>query len=541
MTKQTYWPETVIFWGAGATQALGFPTTKRQGELLKSLSEISCKEDYHRKLESFEFFTGEYLEEMAVLLYILDDDIESDGSSERRITKISEDQYEKAKTLFNLQDREDIIDLVVNLRYTYDFSALKQLLKLCTKEAETLVMTTFNLIDYHIGNNEGLVIRGKDTKLFLETRRLLGARNALIMLIVSSMTGAYLNALGSKREVVRKYKRFAEGLTSYMQEEAGDRRDLPQNERDFYLFSYAVISLNWDHFLNWMIFNAHKDFNDDPRNDCFAGRHIRLKFFNDFAIMMGLRKLRRENDGESTAKIWYPYNETVVQRINDPDYNYDKIVRMGKYYYPHGCLAWRCCPNCGSMIGSFGDDWQEDSKSLFPPSLVPTFRKIANRTDLESKNFQDGKYDVISCSYCDAKTELKDTVLMMQSAVKSNIPSALRIIQADINASLQYTKHIIFMGYRLPPDDLVWRSILLARKGDVKVSVVLGTNGPGHWQYCSDTSDVEGADEEIIKTFFEVFKTDKEGSGKNIRFYTRGIPNVFDDIEIKDLLDWQGC
>lgn len=538
MTQNKKWPETVIFWGAGATHALGFPITARQGDLLIRLSEISREEDYLEKLEEFEFFTGSYLEEMADLLYILDDDINAGSFSERMVTNISDSQLKKAQELFDLDCEDRILNLVVNLRYTYDFSALKQLLKRCTKDRDSIVMTVFNLIDYHVGNNEGLVIREKGEDCLLESRRLVGARNALIMLVVSAMTGAYLNALESKRDVIRKYKSFAAGLASYMQKEGEDRRDLPQNERDFYLFSYAMISLNWDHFLNWMIFNAHKDFNDDPRNDCFAGQHVRLKFFNDFAIMMGLRELRREDDEEPTEKIWYPYNETVVQRINDPDYDHGKIVRMGKYYYPHGCLAWRCCPNCGSMMGSFGDEWKEGSESLFPPSLVPSFRKIADRTKLERESADHGRYDVISCLYCDAKTELKDTMLVMQSAVKSNAPPALRIIQSDINASLQHAKHIIFMGYSLPPDDMVWRSILLARKGDVKVSVVVGIGGPGHWQYCSDAEEIEGGVGERFKTFFDIFQAEGKDPQENMRFYTKGIPEVFEDIETDELLKW---
>ncbi|HHY20962.1 MAG TPA: hypothetical protein GX525_03575, partial [Bacilli bacterium] len=97
MTQNTKWPETVIFWGAGATHALGFPITARQGDLLIKLSEISQEEDYLEKLEEFECFTGSYLEEMADLLYILDDDINADSFSERMVTNISDSQRDKAR------------------------------------------------------------------------------------------------------------------------------------------------------------------------------------------------------------------------------------------------------------------------------------------------------------------------------------------------------------------------------------------------------------------------------------------------------------
>jgi len=104
------------------------------------------------------------------------------------------------------------------------------------------------------------------------------------------------------------------------------------------------------------------------------------------------------------------------------------------------------------------------------------------------------------------------------------------MIQSEINACLENTKHIIFMGFSLPSDDLVWRSILLARKGDVKVSVVLGTGGPNRWQTGSSASEIIGGKEEENKRFFDLF------GPTGLRFNTHGIPNVFDGISIADLL-----
>lgn len=538
MTTKSKWPETVIFWGAGATYALGFPPTAIQGDLLIALSGVTDSDDYLAKLTRFEFFKDEYLEEMADLFYILDDDIESQKDSHhRRITKISPYQLSRSRALFSIEDEEILNDLIVNLRYNYDFAALKQIIKLCTPDKSTIVMSVFSLIDYHMNNNEGFHVKDS-TKGFIKKHRLLGARNALVMIIVSCMTGAYLNALESKQEIIAQYKGFADKLAEYMQIEAEEQSCFPQNDREFYLFSYAIISLNWDHFLNWMIFHAHKEFNDDPANDTFEGRHIRLKFFNDFSILMGLRELNKENEDKTlTTKIWYPYNESVVQRINDPDYDLGKIVRIGKFYYPHGCLAWRACPNCGSITGTFGDEWSVGSESLFPPTLIPASRKIKNRPDNESKWVEDGWIDAIECSYCGSKTELKDTPLLMQTAVKSNVPPVLRIIQSDINACLENAKHIIFMGYSLPPDDLVWRSILLARKNEVRCTVILGYGGPNEWQTGLNEDEISFEGPEALpkelKTFFDLFGHDK------LRFNTHGIPNLFRDIDIEDLLDFK--
>ncbi|HNV61475.1 MAG TPA: hypothetical protein PKN54_00885 [Candidatus Cloacimonas acidaminovorans] len=529
---ETYWPETVIFWGAGATNALGFPSTSQQGEFLINISQIEFKEDYLKRLSGF--FRGNYLKEMTDLLYVLDLDISSDKSQSWMVNSVSKGKYAIAQSLFKIKDNKELENLIITLRYNYDFFALKQILKLCSADSNSIVLNVFNLIDYHISNNEGFYVYIQDKeKCFLNVTRLIGARNALLMLMVSCFTATYLEALQNKKETINKYRVFADKLTKYMFEEAKRRQDYPKKDRQFYLFSYAIISMNWDHFLNWMIFQAHKDFNDES-NDGFAGRHIKLKFFNDFAVMMGLRELLRKNvDKELSTKIWYPFNESIVPRINDEDHISDRIVRLGKYYYPHGCLAWRICPNCGSVTGNFGDLWDIESKSLFPPSLFSTSRLIKNRSANEKKWVEQGLFDAIECSYCGAKTELKDTPLIMQTSVKTNIPPVLRMIQSDINACLENAKHIIFMGYSLPEDDYVWRSILLARKNDVKCSVVLGCGGPNRWQKCDNENCIEigkyKADRKKFKHFFDLFSKDA------LRFNTYGIPDIFDDMKIEDL------
>lgn len=108
------------------------------------------------------------------------------------------------------------------------------------------------------------------------------------------------------------------------------------------------------------------------------------------------------------------------------------------------------------------------------------------------------------------------------------------MIYKEVNACLENVEHIIFMGYSLPMDDLVWRSILLARKNNIKCSVVLGHGGPGHWQKGDKKEDIDtGGDErfqEELKRFFDLFQ-----QPDSLRFYTKGIPAIFDDIEIEDL------
>ena len=89
---------------------------------------------------------------------------------------------------------------------------------------------------------------------------------------------------------------------------------------------------------------------------------------------------------------------------------------------------------------------------------------------------------------------------------------------------------------------MLFRSILLARKGDVRVSVVLGKSDEGDrdWQYCSCVEDVRGGGKDKFKfeTFFEVFGSEDRDARENMRFYTRGIPDVFEDMGVDELLEW---
>ncbi|MBE1555394.1 hypothetical protein H4683_002499 [Filibacter limicola] len=99
-------------------------------------------------------------------------------------------------------------------------------------------------------------------------------------------------------------------------------------DRDFYLFSYAVISMNWDPIFLWLIFNAHKELNDECP-PYIGDSPAPMKLFHDMAHFMAVRVI----DGP-TPEAWFPMNETVVQRLNDPDHSTDRRIRIGKFYSP---------------------------------------------------------------------------------------------------------------------------------------------------------------------------------------------------------------
>ncbi len=531
-TKDNYFPETAVFWGAGATCDIGFPVTAQQGKLIISLSKCENVESYKDKLSSFGFFDCDALNEFSKLLFILDN-----TNSEKKIANnfnnrnYSSEQFDVARELFKNVFEEDLTVLLMNLRKDYDLRALKEIIKMCPQDSSTVVMDTFNLIDYHYLNNEGFY--GNDG-FVLNGNRLIAARNSLIMIIQTVLTASYQKSLKDNQEVHNRYRKFAKDLVSYAHKDTKNKVDIDFKERDFFLLPFYFISLNWDHYLLWQIFQANKDFNN--KSSIFGKVNKKLKFFNDLAIRMGLRELKETQSSDLDNKIWYPYNETVVQRVNDSDYGNNRIVRIGKYFFPHGSLALRACPSCGGLVGSLGDTWDSNSDSLFPPTLIPSLRRIINRTDKEKIYVQNGYYDAMECIHCGAITSVKDSLMVMQTIMKGTYPPSLKMIQSEINSYLMHSNHIVFMGYSLPKDDLIWKSILLARKArrkNPKISILVGYQGDKVWQYAQKLEDLNDRDKEQYKTFFDIF------GGCEMRFFTGGIPAIFDVYSVEEILDYK--
>ncbi|MFT8872853.1 MAG: hypothetical protein ABF868_11255 [Sporolactobacillus sp.] len=307
------------------------------------------------------------------------------------------------------------------------------------------------------------------------------------------------------------------------------RKEYGYGSRKFYMFSYAVISMNWDPLLLWLIFNAHKEKNDSSFRPNLGIPPRPMKLFNDLAHFMAVRQV----DGKSPA-AWFPMNETAVQRLNDPTHNSDRIVRVGKFYFPHGSHGFRRCPKCGKLTFYLGNEWSIDSESLFPPQILPCLSPQAPRSKEEEDEIRDGVYDAVQCTHCGTITEAYHTPLVVQTNFKGNNPSFIEEIQSDMKVAIEKAKHIIFAGYSLPADDFIYRSILSARrnmsKGDedaVKCSVIgFDSLAPDQWMRKDDLQRfaADHPNSEFMKTCQRVMDI----FGKQcVRGYGAGFPNVF--------------
>lgn len=511
---EPYWPENVIFWGAGATHPLNMKSTAEIGNALSDLAGLTeagekpadLKANIRKALPDI---SENVLNELHALLVIIDSDHRQDNISEyARILRF------KSQRLDNLQR-------------LYDWHAVKLVIERCPKLDGNKInlQDLYNLIDMHIKSQRGLEIRNE----FVTLDRLIAARRTVDMLsqVFHAVGFCQLLEEDSYRKIYKQYYQFAKILAKLMTEEGLEKKnDYAINNREFYLFSYAVISMNWDPLLLWLIFNAHKEANDSKLRPYIGTPPQPMKLFNDLAHFMAVRAV----DGV-TPEAWFPMNETAVQRLNDPAHSTGRRVRIGKFYFPHGCHGFRECPKCGKLTFYLGNEWDIFSESLFPPQILPSLSPQKARSFEEQEAINEGVYDAVQCTHCGTITEAHHTPIIVQTNFKGANPSFIEEIQIDMKVAIEKADHLIFAGYSLPNDDFIYRSILAARRkmGDkpVKCSVIgWDKQGSDKWLEGKELDTYLQSHKELnfagtCQRVIDIF------GKENVRGYNAGFPQVF--------------
>ena len=242
-------------------------------------------------------------------------------------------------------------------------------------------------------------------------------------------------------------------------------------------------------------------------------------------------------------------NEAVAQRLNESMVSPAR-VRLIKFLFPHGCLCWRECPDCGKLSAYYGDRWELHASRLFPPPPLHAFDKetcpswiVGNERGQREK----GEVDARACLYCGTLTYAYHTQTIMQSSFKSPPPSFIEEIQRDLRAATMQADHIIFMGYSLPLDDVTYRAFFSARcqrkkemKDDrpVRCTIVNKDKKNPDWYGPETLKTRSFKSDHVVKIAGDIFGKD------NVRFYGGGIPEVFLDggrattIALERLLNW---
>ena len=545
--NKPYWPKTVIIVGAGSTAQLGSPPTAKQGKLFKVLGQDETKKSLAKRVEEA-FYSPNHQQSIIDLLCCLGDKLESN------LYDFTDEEKEAASRLFFKLEEKKRLDLVRQLREIYDWDALKKIIQIVpgfdteedyTNDADFL-RDLFNIIDMHIHDGQGFYAPISDEKsplnhqykYFIPAQRLYNARTCMLMLINLFFFCKYQDMLtdSDKRDKFLQYSKFVEAISQVIQKEAAEKYTPEKaTSREYYLFPYSIISLNYDPIWLWLYFYNQKKANENSR---YVGTPAKpIKLFNDFGSFMGIREIAKKD----SILPRYPFNEAVVQRINDSKYRDKRVVRIGKFYFPHGCCCIRECKNCGKMITAMGDSWDLLSNSVLPNPIIPAFKKSEHRSEKEKNAFEEGRPDAIECPFCGNLTYASDIPLIMQTSFKGNHPPYLEEIQREAKVNLENADHIVMFGYSLPIDDITWRTIIATRKARLHkqngkkllCTIITGYGGPNEW--------IVGEDK--IKDLINECKNDDNKSSKysidtvkqainifgidNIRVYVGGIPDFW--------------
>jgi hypothetical protein len=317
-------------------------------------------------------------------------------------------------------------------------------------------------------------------------------------------------------------------------------KKLGPDQPSFYQGDVGVVSLNYDPIALWVQFFANRELNKSLTVPRIGTPPLPLHLFHDFGHLIPARRIGRGEDDWP----WYPLNEGGAQRLNESDKG-DCRVRLTKFLFPHGCLCWRECPDCGKLSAFHGDDWKLDAFGLFPPPPLLAFdrRQCADWiVGAEREHREKGKVDARKCLHCGTLTYAQHTQAVMQSSFKPRPPSFIEEIQRELRATTMQASHIIFMGYSLPPDDVTYRAFFSARRQrhrtEVRCTVVDWDPRNPDWYNPTSLKTRSFAGTSPVNAARDIF------GEENVRFYGGGVPDVFLDkgkvtsAKLEQLLTW---
>ena len=544
---------TVFFWGAGATASLGFRLTECQASSLRELSPDPGKETQLCKRVCKALgnnVSTQWHQALCDLLTILGD--REDANDRLDVVKIHGEQIEAMRRNWKTVDDDALRERIIELRNLYDWPALVTAINACPKvttASRLSLQDLFNLLDLHLKSGHGFPDTNKD---FLPPQRVLGARNALALLI-QVMFYIDWHATARKKTDLQHHLGFACELGRRMQDEGKkiasgyDSDDFEQDQ--FIRGNVDFISLNWDPVDLWSQFVANRRLNNAENVPHVGNPARRLGLYHELGYIIAGPRVDKSHAGN---RVWQPMGTSSARQLNDRKHGANLYIRVTNYLFPHGCLWWRECPNCGKLSSYIGDTWEIDSATVLPPPPLKTFVdnipfKSWRENNEECERWKQGEVDARACVHCHTMTFAHHTPLVMQTNFKPDPPPFIDEIQREMRVVVQKAEHIILAGYSLPPDDVIYRAFFAARVGknedraSVRCSVIGKDNSCGNrWLY---PDELKGKEE-----IFDKVKNAREIFGcENIRYFGGGIPNVFLDKHhasvcpdaVKRLLRWE--
>ena len=525
--------EILVVIGAGATAVLGMPQTNSQTNIFRDLS----KNEKSKEEVLSGRFSGADLTKVISFLEVLD----GNGND---FFDISDKDLENAKIIYGNKNEKLLRDRILELRTEYDWNAAKKIIGICpnNESHDNLIRDLYSIIDGKLLAHQSLKVSVENEYEILSESRLRGARNFLTLFINMLFASAwYKIANGEKSDEFNKYKKFINSFDRIMQKEAREfHRTYSVESRDFYLFSTSFVSFNFEMVFPWVLMNSHYELNH--QKSYMQDRP--LKLWLDFGCEHRGRKTGEGGNIISTLK----FTEAVASRENEDDHVGSELNRCGKFYFAHGSSNWRECPVCGRMTFYNGDSeskWEYKSKQLISPFPIPLFGNEKNKaiTKKEKEWHEKLRFDALQCMHCGSETHASDAPMIMQTMYKSTPTSFLEEIQRNVKVCLEKARHIVLLGYSLPPDDTIWQHAFaegvrsrIETQNAAFCTVVVGFKGERRWIYSDDLDsyiknykNVDGYGADAIENAISIF------GKKKVRAWTGGIPQVFGDCTERDV------
>lgn len=574
-SNKPFWPETALIWGAGASVELGLPKTEDTGRIISILAGIYPGKGFINKslnkrlrdaFHNYDAIPKDIIGSFENLLLLLFD---GDGAQspetalegfKKHVHMMALEHADK----FSLQReaRERVEHELYLLHTRYDWIGVRSIAQHIARQWDRdskkrgaillrdLLTTVDQLYEADLSIPTKELFQPIENKTggesyLIDKHRLIGVKKCLTLL-TSTIHRILAQEKPGKfsKSKLRPYWNIAQCLAELMADESIHyyNRGLKTNTRQFYYFSYAFISFNWDPVMAWLTFHAHKKINDEKRK---VGQSV-LRLFNDFGDGIGIRKILDDDDRDSKDLLAFMMNESTCQRVNDPKYqdtDKSRLIRIGKMLFPHAGLCWRLCPRCGKLFTDFGSELGDIYSTVaFGPDLLPDINSAwkCRREDEESKYKKEGYSGAIECIFCGSITRPGDAPLILQSAIKPERHYVLEGIFRELGLVVGKARHIVFAGYSLPKDDYIYKCFFESAwadresDGNKRYCTLVDYDN----EYCKDSPTAPAwlknreivdylrstraskATQEVVERFLELFDIDK------LRVSLRGIPDI---------------
>ena len=528
---------TVVFWGAGATTKLGMPTTAQQNKIFFALSRKDACCSYRDCLQDFALDVfGDCFDDVCDLLTLLDD--AEAPCVGRELTGFSSQQFEIIKRHADDlgADEDTRRNRVVMMRVKYDWASAMRIIRLQKNDVEyvdgeavpssAFTQRIYNLLDANIAAGTGIHVFVGDEQLssFLDVGRLKSAKAALVMFINLVMACAWAKARKNSKSLAQ-YRQFADWLAEIRADEAyGSGGHNP-------VFSTTFVSMNFEPILWWLIKNADSRYNMCP---VFVGQEIAPLYLGEDVDQVDLvRPFKVSDESVSNSVLSECAARFVLERAKSLKERSPARYQTVKMYFPHGMSNFKICPCCGKTTLYQGNKLADDSVSLFPPFFFKSIswecEQVEDISGIEvngeSCKWESGELDYIQCQNCGRAIRMCDTEMVMQSGLKSLPSYLLQRIAHNVDNAVMSARHIVLMGYSLPPDDGAWVAELQSR-----------TTRKNEGALCSIVDFVKGEPEgwfygEEARTYCQMCPVIEKAWGifgkANVRVNLGGIPAVF--------------